>query len=98
MDIPLALPPQRSSFLEDMIKAVFQFIKTVPPGVIRGHHGSTHSSPTSLVMPKLIEFPFEIFIKIVLLGEKPILVERINHLLYRLEVILIVIHDRTIQV
>ena len=46
MDMSFAFFSQVSNGFEDVIKTVFQFIKPVPPGIIRGHHGSSHSRTT----------------------------------------------------
>ena len=84
-------------FLHKVDIALLAFIKTMPPGVVRSHHGRPHAGPPAFMVPQLVEFVIERLREILLGVHQVFGIEFVQFFLHRFEVNIVIIHDHFVQ-
>ena len=84
-------------FGHEFVKTELAFIKSVPPGIIRSHHGRAHSGPAAFVMPEFVKIHFQFLIEKSGIIQQALLVELIQHGFGWLEIDLVILFNRFVQ-
>jgi hypothetical protein len=88
---------QVPGFFHEIVVPLFAFIKPVPPGVVRGHHGRAHAGPAAFVVPQFVVFHFQPFIEELGLVQQALFIQLVQHFFGRFEVDLVVFFHHLVQ-